>query len=147
MSRPTEPAYWEDWARGMGWDAQQVSEAGRVGALAITRGEPPAKAMDIVMARVRDGRDVQIGPSLPARLIRSFIASGTLFALAAVVIGLYLHYGLGGLVYFPIATALTIVAAVALAIRNVSRRNWMFPAATAVLAVAAVALLATGFNS
>ncbi len=103
--------------------------------------------MDIVIARIRDRRNVPIGPSVAARLVRSFVSSGTLLAAGALGIGLWLHFGTGTFVYFPIATALTVVAALALAIRSASRRNWIMPLATVIMSVAAVALLATPFTS
>lgn len=66
-----EPAYWEAFARDSGWNADQVRRAGEVGSLAVTRGMSAQEALDVVVARVRDGRDVRIGPGPWRRLLRN----------------------------------------------------------------------------
>lgn len=64
-------AYWENFARGAGWDADQVRLAGDVGSLAIMRGMSPDEALDVVVARVHEGRAVRIGPSMWQQLRRN----------------------------------------------------------------------------
>ena len=64
-------SYWEEFARGAGWDADQVRLAGDIGSLAVARGMSAGEALDVVVARVREGRDVRIGPSPWQRLRRN----------------------------------------------------------------------------
>jgi hypothetical protein len=141
MTRPSDPSYWEDWARGLGWDSQRVAEAGRVGSLAIRRRMTPVQAMDVVLARVRDGRDVRIGISPADRAFRDSLESGVIYGFFVAAIGAFRLLSPAPFVWFPIATALLAVAALGFALKAASRSNWKLPALTVGLSVAGIALL------
>lgn len=67
----SDPGYWEAFARDLGWEPDKVREAGEVGSLAVARGMSADEAIDVVLARVRDGKDVRVGPGLWRRLTRN----------------------------------------------------------------------------
>jgi hypothetical protein len=122
--KPAEPGYWEAFARDLGWDAARVVEAGRVGSLAVERGMTPDEALDVVVARVRDGRPVRIGPTPFATLVRNegvpALAAGIL-AFLSVGVG---RTGESAASLFPIYFTGLIATAIALAVRGLVRRRW-----------------------
>ena len=139
---PGQPQYWEKFARDLKWDEGKVIEAGRVGSAAVTRGMSPTEAMDVVIARVRDGRDVRIGPGrwelirrnegLPAFL-------GGLVAFAAVGIGVA---GESAGTAYPLYFSAAVAAEIFLVIRGLAHRRWRLSVLGGLLTIAAVAVFA-----
>lgn len=133
MPAASEPAYWEAWARDLGWDPEKVSQAGEVGSMAVRRGMRPDQALEVVLARVRDGKNVPIGPGLVTRLTRN---EGCLPFVTGVV--LFLAVGAGPLRGVVIAFAFLVAAQIFFVVRGFTPRGWRLSLLGLALTVAAI---------
>jgi hypothetical protein len=137
-----QPAYWEKFARDLGWDEERVLEAGRVGSLAVTRGMTPTEALDVVVARVRDGRDVRVGPSRWELIRRN---EGVPALLGGVVAFLAVGIGAAGEsagTAYPVYFTAVVAAEVVLVIRGLVHRRWRLSLLGALLTAVAFVLFA-----
>jgi len=139
MMQPDDAAYWEHWARDLGWDAARIAEAGRVGAAAMGTGMTQAQAMDVVLARVRDGRDVREGLPPGEQFIRQGGLSVVMGMLFLAAVGTWV-YGVVDIPFFPIATTLGAIAGASLGLRAWSKRLWVLPSLGIAINLAALAL-------
>jgi hypothetical protein len=133
-----QPAYWEKFARDLGWDEDRVIEAGKVGSLATVKGMTPLEALDVVIARVRDGRDVRIGPSRWELIRRN---EGVPALIGGIVV--FLAVGIGGAddsvaTNFPVYFTAAVATEIFLVIRGLLRRRWRLSGLGALLTAAAL---------
>ena len=140
-SKAGDPSYWEGWARDLGWETDKVRQAGEVGSLAVARGMSADEALDVVLARVRDGRDVRIGPGPWRRLTRNE-------GLPAFIGGVILFLAVGvGRTGESVATTWSVAFTAVLALElffivgGLARRAWRLSLLGLALTVAALAVL------
>ena len=146
-AKPIEPAYWEGFARDLGWSDDKVREAGEVGSLAVARGMHPNEAMDVVLARVRDGKEVRIGPGPMASFMRNegvpSLACGVLLFLAAGV-G---RQGESVATVYPLLFSAVLALQFFLFLKGLTRRGWRLAVLGLVFSAAALAVALVPFAS
>jgi hypothetical protein len=139
MPKPNDPAYWEDFARGLGWDDAKVQAAGEIGSRAVATGMSPPAVMDVVLARVRDGKNVRVGLGPVARFLRneglpSLVCGGLAFLAAGIG-----RQGETVAHLFPLTFSGVLALQVFFFVRGLTRRGWKL--AVLGLAMTAAALL------
>ena len=143
MPEPTDPAYWEGWARDLGWGQTKVREAGILGSRAVLQGMTTPEAVEVVLAVVRDGRS---GPTRPVgqspmdRLVRTKGSQCAAVGVLAMAIALSRLTINPDLPIFPVAYGVLIVWGLALFVRDIGRSSWRLPALGAGLSLGSLAL-------